>query len=138
MFPHSFIIALVFRAGAVGINLAQANCVFLMEPCFNSALEAQVVGRVHCLGQKRSVDIVRLVMEESVEVRIREMLEKKYGSKSEESDTDGDEEDKKLVAKPAVTPLVGSIVSDKAAVMEDISTFCLALKKELPKTPLGI
>jgi hypothetical protein len=30
------------RSGAVGINLTQANRVFLMEPCFNPALEAQV------------------------------------------------------------------------------------------------
>ena len=89
-----------------------------MEPCFNPALEAQAVGRVHRLGQKRSVDIVRLVMEESVEVRIREMLEKKYGSKIAAADDDR-EEDKKPAAKPAATPMVGSIQSDKAVVMED-------------------
>jgi SNF2 family DNA or RNA helicase len=88
-----------------------------MEPCFNPALEAQAVGRVHRLGQKRSVDIVRLVMEESVEVRIPEMLEKKYGLNSAENNEDGNQ-DKKPAAKSAATPLVGSIMSDKAAVME--------------------
>jgi hypothetical protein len=85
-----------------------------MEPCFNPALETQAVGRVHRLGQKRSVDIVRLVMEKSVEVRIREMLEKKYGSKIAAADAD-QKEDK----KPAAAAMVGSIQSDKAVVMEE-------------------
>jgi len=92
-----------------------------MEPCFNPALEAQAIGRVHRLGQKRSVDIVRLVMKDSVEVRIRKMLEKKYGSSSKEDNDsdDDDDEDYNPGSKPAATPMVGSIVSDKAAVMED-------------------
>jgi hypothetical protein len=42
------------RAGAVGINLTQANHVFMMDPCLNVALEDQVLTYFHiycvCLG----------------------------------------------------------------------------------------
>ena len=43
------------RSGAVGINLTAANHVFLMEPAFNPALEAQAIGRAHRMDQKRPV-----------------------------------------------------------------------------------
>ena len=43
------------RSGAVGINLTAANHVFLMEPAFNPALEAQAIGRAHRMGQTRPV-----------------------------------------------------------------------------------
>jgi superfamily II DNA or RNA helicase len=91
--PPTTIFLLSMRAGAVGINLTQANRIFLMEPCFNPALEAQAVGRVHRLGQKRNVEIIRLLMKDSVESRMVEMLEKKYGKadcSQEDGETDSD------------------------------------------------
>jgi superfamily II DNA or RNA helicase len=86
--PPTTIFLLSMRAGAVGINLTQANRIFLMEPCFNPALEAQAIGRVHRLGQKRSVEIIRLLMNDSVDSRMVEMLEKKHG-KTDCSDVNG-------------------------------------------------
>jgi Helicase conserved C-terminal domain len=122
----------IFRAGAVGINLTQANHVFIMEPSFNPALEAQAIGRVHRLGQKRNVDIVRMIMADSVEIRIRSMLEKKYGAgaigsgenieAAPESDDVGEYDgDKKPAAKLPieVEVAVGSLRVDKAAVVEE-------------------
>lgn len=47
--PPTTIFLLSMRAGAVGINLTQANRVFLLEPCFNPALEKQSIGRVYRL-----------------------------------------------------------------------------------------
>jgi superfamily II DNA or RNA helicase len=96
--PPTTIFLLSMRAGAVGINLTQANRVFLMEPCFNPALEAQAIGRVHRLGQKRSVEIIRLLMKDSIDSRMVEMLEKKHGKLdgSEANDkTDADAEDER-------------------------------------------
>jgi superfamily II DNA or RNA helicase len=107
---HSFVSLFLKRAGAVGINLTQANRVFLMEPSFNPALEAQAIGRVHRLGQKRNVEIVRFVMKDSVESRILEMLEKKYGGSMASNDDDG-------IKKPEVASLVGSIHTDRTAVL---------------------
>ena len=81
--PPTTIFLLSMRAGAVGINLTQANRVFLMEPALNPALEAQAIGRVHRLGQTSTVEVLRLVMENSLETRMTALLEEKYGTKSE-------------------------------------------------------
>lgn len=86
----------------MGINLTQANRVFLMEPSFNPAVEAQAIGRVHRLGQKRKVEIIRMVMKDSVETRIQKMLKKKYGDKG-----------------PSEEALVGSIQFDKTKVLSN-------------------
>ena len=75
------------RAGAVGINLTQANRVFLMEPCLNPALELQAIGRVHRLGQKRKVEIVRIVMTNTVETRLMKVLKRKYGKSNDTNTT---------------------------------------------------
>ena len=104
------------RAGAVGINLTQANRVFLMEPSFNPALEAQAIGRVHRLGQKRNVEIVRLIMKDSVESRILEMLDKKY--KNGPASNDDGEVDTKAKG-PEIAALVGSIHTDRTKVLGD-------------------
>ena len=53
--PPTTIFLLSMRAGAVGINLTQANNVFLMEPCFNAAVTAQAVGRVSFRRNTHSV-----------------------------------------------------------------------------------
>lgn len=96
----------------MGINLTQANRVFLMEPSFNPAVEAQAIGRVHRLGQKRNVEVIRLVMKDSVETRILEMLKKKYG----DADT---AEDSKEAKPQKVQALVGSIQIDKTKVLAE-------------------
>jgi len=80
--PPTTIFLLSMRAGAVGINLTQANHVFLMEPCLNRALELQAIGRVHRLGQKSKVQVTRFVVEDTVEARLVRVLEAKYGKSS--------------------------------------------------------
>ena len=50
-----------------------------MEPCFNPALESQVIGSVYRLGQKRPVVITRLIHEDSIESRLVKYREKKFG-----------------------------------------------------------
>jgi len=93
--------SLSISAGAVGINLTQANRVFLLEPAMNPALEAQAIGRIHRLGQLRNVEIIRLVMKKSIESRIRRFLKDKYSDKSN---------------TPAI---VGNLKSDKNMLMTD-------------------
>jgi hypothetical protein len=68
--PPTTVFLLSMRAGAVGVNLTQANHVILMEPCLNLALEDQAIGRVHRMGQQRTVYIYKLVMKDSVEEKI--------------------------------------------------------------------
>ena len=58
--PPTTVFLLSMRSGAVGINLTAANHVFLMEPAFNPALEAQAIGRAHRMGQTRPVVVKKL------------------------------------------------------------------------------
>jgi hypothetical protein len=59
-----------------------------MEPGFNPALQYQAIGRVHRLGQKREVEIVRLLVKDTIETRIRSFLGHKYGSASDDAEPD--------------------------------------------------
>ena len=47
--PPTTIFLLSMRAAAVGINLTQANRIFLLEPSFNPAMVRQAIGRVYRL-----------------------------------------------------------------------------------------
>lgn len=64
-------------AGGLGLNLTTANKVFMMEPQFNPAAEAQAVDRVHRLGQDREVVIKRFIMDNSFEEKMLELQKKK-------------------------------------------------------------
>lgn len=64
-------------AGGLGLNLTTANKVFMMEPQFNPAAEAQAVDRVHRLGQDREVVIKRFIMQDSFEEKMLVLQEKK-------------------------------------------------------------
>ncbi|CAM9800879.1 unnamed protein product [Chrysoparadoxa australica] len=78
--PPTTVFLLSVRAGAVGINLTQANHCFMLEPCLNLALERQAIGRVHRLGQERPVTVHKLYMENSVESRILKIQKKTEAS----------------------------------------------------------
>ena len=71
------VILVSIGAGGLGLNLTSASQAFVMEPQFNPAAEAQAVDRVHRLGQKRPVTIVRFIMRNSFEEKMRELQEKK-------------------------------------------------------------
>mmetsp|Transcript_23798 Transcript_23798/g.29979 ORF Transcript_23798/g.29979 Transcript_23798/m.29979 type:complete len:117 (-) Transcript_23798:218-568(-) len=106
------------RSGAVGINLTQANRVFLMEPAMNPALEAQAVGRVYRLGQRKSVQVIRMQIENSLETRMKEMISKKFGEPKKPNPEEA------VSGKPgngdstvSVAP-VGHMTRDKATLLE--------------------
>ncbi|OCK82369.1 hypothetical protein K432DRAFT_380483 [Lepidopterella palustris CBS 459.81] len=75
--PNVPIILVSIAAGGLGLNLTTANKVYVMEPQFNPAAEAQAVDRVHRLGQKREVFITRFIMEHSFEEKMLELQRKK-------------------------------------------------------------
>ena len=99
-----------------------------MEPCFNPALELQAIGRVHRLGQTRPVEIIRLIVQDSIETRMRELLQTKFGSLSDDAGDakDGSSEDTKEAKTTDIKPEVmdnnaslqtGCISVDKAVMM---------------------
>ncbi|KAI4300913.1 hypothetical protein L6164_034239 [Bauhinia variegata] len=65
------------KASGAGINLTAASRVYLFEPWWNPAVEEQAMDRVHRIGQKQEVKIVRLIAQNSIEERILELQEKK-------------------------------------------------------------
>jgi len=67
------------KAAALGLNLACANRVVLLDPWFNPAVEEQAVDRAHRIGQTRHVEVVRLQVADSVEDFIARLQEAKRG-----------------------------------------------------------
>jgi SNF2 family DNA or RNA helicase len=106
--PPTTLFLLSLGAGAVGINLTAANRIFLLEPSFNPAVEAQAIGRVHRLGQKRPVVITRLIMNDSVESRMRQVLKDKFGDlKADDAMVGGINNDKATIFKQEFDLLYG-------------------------------
>ncbi|WP_309386884.1 DEAD/DEAH box helicase [Cerasicoccus frondis] len=77
------------RAGGSGITLHAADYVFLLDPWWNPAVEAQAIDRVHRIGQKRVVFVYRMITSGTVEQRIqrlkaekRELFEQAVGGAS--------------------------------------------------------
>jgi SNF2 family DNA or RNA helicase len=64
-------------AGGVGLNLTLANHVVLVDPWWNPAVEEQAIDRVYRLGQQRPVQVIRLVVRDSVEERIMQLQQQK-------------------------------------------------------------
>jgi hypothetical protein len=116
-----------------------------MEPFLNPALEAQAIGRVHRLGQRRSVEIVKLIVADSIETRLHSVLAKKFGTNpssqaasagkkrgengagsddEDDGDDSGSDDESDDDKKPAAAhespqkfePLIGCIQADKSVV----------------------
>ena len=67
----AFLVSL--KAGGLGLNLTAADYVFLLDPWWNPAVEAQAVDRSHRIGQKRPVFAYRLVAAGTVEEKVVEL-----------------------------------------------------------------
>ncbi|PHH83129.1 hypothetical protein CDD82_3422 [Ophiocordyceps australis] len=77
--PDSPIFAFLLstRAGGVGINLATADTVIIMDPDFNPHQDIQALSRAHRIGQVKKVLCFQLVTKDSVEERIMQVGRKK-------------------------------------------------------------
>lgn len=71
------VILVSIMAGGLGLNLTAANNVYVMEPQYNPAAEAQAIDRVHRLGQTREVRTTRYIMSDSFEEKMLELQDKK-------------------------------------------------------------
>lgn len=75
--PSVQVILVSIMAGGLGLNLTAGSNVYVMEPQYNPAAEAQAIDRVHRLGQRRPVRTVRYIMQDSFEEKMLELQEKK-------------------------------------------------------------
>ncbi|PFH62277.1 hypothetical protein XA68_14272 [Ophiocordyceps unilateralis] len=71
------VLLISLRAGGVGLNLTSAGRVFMMDPWWSFAVEAQAIDRVHRLGQENAVLVKRFVVSGSVEERMLTVQERK-------------------------------------------------------------
>ena len=70
-----FLISL--RAGGSGLNLTGADVVIHYDPWWNPAAEDQATDRAHRIGQTKKVNVIRLVMGDSIEEKVVELGERK-------------------------------------------------------------
>ncbi len=75
--PECGLFLISLKAGGVGLNLTAAEYVFLLDPWWNPASEAQAIDRAHRIGQARSVFAYRLLCKDTVEERIAELKRQK-------------------------------------------------------------
>ncbi|KAH6589432.1 hypothetical protein BASA50_004429 [Batrachochytrium salamandrivorans] len=58
------------KCGSTGINLTAANFVILVDPWWNPMIEEQAIGRVHRIGQTLPVQVIRLVIKDTIEEKV--------------------------------------------------------------------
>ncbi|KAK4690542.1 DNA repair protein RAD5, partial [Lecanoromycetidae sp. Uapishka_2] len=74
---HGTVLLLSLRAGGVGLNLTAAKRVFMMDPWWSFAVEAQAIDRVHRMGQDEEVKVIRFIVGGSIEGRMLKIQERK-------------------------------------------------------------
>jgi|GEM_PF-75641 len=65
------------KAAGTGITLHAADYVFLLDPWWNPAVEAQAIDRVHRIGQTNTVFVYRMVTAGTIEERIQDLKAEK-------------------------------------------------------------
>ncbi|MBC7383113.1 MAG: DEAD/DEAH box helicase family protein [Bacteroidia bacterium] len=70
-----FLISL--KAGGVGLNLTEADYVYLVDPWWNPAVENQAIDRAHRIGQTKKVFAYRMICKDTIEEKIVELQKKK-------------------------------------------------------------
>ncbi len=75
--PSLFLVSL--KAGGHGLNLTAADYVYLLDPWWNPAVEAQAIDRAHRIGQTRTVIATRLVTKGTIEEKVLELQYTKRG-----------------------------------------------------------
>jgi superfamily II DNA or RNA helicase len=71
--PDCRLFLISLKAGGLGLNLTAAEYVFLLDPWWNPAVEAQAVDRAHRIGQTRQVFAYRLIARDTVEEKVLEL-----------------------------------------------------------------
>ena len=68
--PDCKLFLISLKAGGLGLNLVAADYVFLLDPWWNPAVEAQAIDRTHRIGQSRHVFAYRLIARDTVEEKV--------------------------------------------------------------------
>jgi superfamily II DNA or RNA helicase len=75
--PKTRVFLISIKAGGVGLNLTEADYVFILDPWWNPAVEQQAIDRTHRIGQTKNVFIYKFITKDSVEEKIVALQQRK-------------------------------------------------------------
>lgn len=70
-----FLISL--KAGNTGLNLVKADYVYIVDPWWNPAVEAQAIDRTHRIGQDKHIFAYKMICKDTIEEKIMKLQQKK-------------------------------------------------------------
>ena len=74
---HIRVFLISTKAGGTGLNLTEADYVFIVDPWWNPAVENQAVDRCYRIGQTKHVMAYRMICRDSIEEKILALQQKK-------------------------------------------------------------
>ncbi|KAH7350882.1 PHD/FYVE-zinc-finger like domain-containing protein [Rhexocercosporidium sp. MPI-PUGE-AT-0058] len=107
-----FAFLLSTRAGGVGINLATADTVIIMDPDFNPHQDIQALSRAHRIGQKKKVLVFQLMTKDSAEEKIVQIGRKKMALDQALIESMGAEDDAGVDLESILTHGAQALFSD--------------------------
>jgi non-specific serine/threonine protein kinase len=74
---HCRVFLMSLKAGGVGLNLTAADYVYLIDPWWNPAVEAQAIDRTHRIGQDKKVFAYKMICKDTIEEKILKLQQRK-------------------------------------------------------------
>jgi len=71
------IVLISLKAGGTGLNLVGADVVIHLDPWWNYSAQNQASDRAHRIGQTRTVEVIKLIAENSIEERVVSLQDEK-------------------------------------------------------------
>lgn len=105
--PDCGVFLISLKAGGCGLNLTESDYVFILDPWWNPAIEAQAVDRAHRMGQKNRVFAYKMITTDTVEQKIVAL----QGEKRRLADA---------IVTADTGPLAGLRVEDLSALLERV------------------
>ena len=75
--PTVHVLLLSLKCGAYGLNITSCSRVILYEPFWNPAIGSQAIDRCYRIGQLNNVDVYEFFINDTIEIRIKELQDKK-------------------------------------------------------------
>ncbi|KAF8420840.1 P-loop containing nucleoside triphosphate hydrolase protein [Tirmania nivea] len=138
--PNSEIFAFLLstRAGGVGINLATADTVIILDPDFNPHQDLQALSRAHRIGQKKKVLVFHLMTRDTAEEKIMQLGKKKLSLDHLIIDRMGADEDEGVdvesILKFGAAALFSDEVEEKVIKYDTVSIETLLDRSQTEKT----
>jgi non-specific serine/threonine protein kinase len=71
------IMVISLKAGGLGLNLTEADYIYLIDPWWNPAVEQQAIDRTHRIGQDKHIFAYKMICKDTVEEKILNLQERK-------------------------------------------------------------